>query len=66
MRAWIERVAVLERELGRVEGRLQISEVAESTLGDQLERERERADRVERELRSARLSWWQRWLGPRD
>jgi excisionase family DNA binding protein len=34
----------LERELGRLEGRLQITEVAESTLRDQIERERERAD----------------------
>jgi hypothetical protein len=56
MRECVERVVVLERELGRIEGRLQISEVAESTLRDQLERERERAYRLERELRSARLS----------
>jgi excisionase family DNA binding protein len=46
-REWIERVAVLERELGRLEGRLQLTDVAESTLRDQLERERERADRLE-------------------
>jgi len=37
----------LERELGRVEGRLEITEVAESTLREQLERERERTDRLE-------------------
>jgi hypothetical protein len=37
----------LERELGRMEGRLQITEVAESTLRESLERERERADRLE-------------------
>jgi hypothetical protein len=64
MAAWIERVAVLERELGRIEGRLRITEVAECTLREQLQRER--AGRVGGELRSARLSWWQRWLGPRD
>jgi hypothetical protein len=38
---------VLQRELGRLEGRLQITEVAESTLRESLERERERADRLE-------------------
>jgi predicted RNase H-like nuclease (RuvC/YqgF family) len=46
-REWIERVAVLERELGRLEGRLQLTEEADSTLRDSLERERERADRLE-------------------
>ena len=46
-REWIERVTDLERELGRLEGRLQITEVAESTLRESLERERERADRLE-------------------
>jgi hypothetical protein len=34
----------LQRELGRVEGRLQITETAESTLREDLERERERAE----------------------
>jgi hypothetical protein len=34
----------LQRELGRVEGRLQITETAESTLRQELERERERAE----------------------
>jgi excisionase family DNA binding protein len=46
-REWIERVTELERELGRVEGRLQITEQAESTVRESLERERERADRLE-------------------
>jgi excisionase family DNA binding protein len=46
-REWIERVTELERELGRLEGRLELTEVAESTLREQLERERERADRLE-------------------
>jgi chromosome segregation ATPase len=40
----LSKVETLQRELGRLEGRLQITEVAESTLRDQLERERERAD----------------------
>ena len=34
----------LQRELGRVEGRLEITETAESTLRQELERERERAE----------------------
>jgi excisionase family DNA binding protein len=46
-REWIDRVTELERGLGRLEGRLQITEVAESTLRESLERERERADRLE-------------------
>jgi hypothetical protein len=61
---------LLERELGRIEGRLQISEVAESTFKDQLERERLRADeerdraqRFEEELREARRPWWRRAFG---
>jgi len=76
-REWIQRVAVLERELGRIEGRLQITEVAESTLRDQLEREqrradeerqradeeRDRANRLAEELREARRPWWSRWFG---
>jgi excisionase family DNA binding protein len=76
-REWIERVTVLERELGRIEGRLQITEVAESTLRDQLEREqrradeerqradeeRDRANRLAEELREARRPWWSRWFG---
>ena len=33
----------LQRELGRLEGRLEITETAESTLRQDLERERERA-----------------------
>jgi excisionase family DNA binding protein len=49
-REWIERVASLERELGRLEGRLELTERAESTLREDrerlledLDRERERA-----------------------
>ena len=58
-----ERVESLQRELGRLEGRLEITEVAESTLREQLQRERERADRLEDELRDARRSWWSRIFG---
>jgi excisionase family DNA binding protein len=49
-REWIERVAALERELGRLEGRLELTERAESTMREDrerlledLDRERERA-----------------------
>ena len=49
-REWIERVTALERELGRVEGRLELTERAESTMREErerlledLDRERERA-----------------------
>ena len=59
-REWIERVTVLERELGRIESRLQITEAAESTLRDQLERERLRVDE-ERD----RATVWKRSYGRR-
>jgi excisionase family DNA binding protein len=76
-REWIERAQELERELGRLEGRLELTEVAESTLRDQLERERKRADeerqradeerdrakRLEEELREAQRPWWRRVFG---
>ena len=58
-----ERVESLLRELGRVEGRLELAEMAESTLREQLERERERADRLEEELRDARRPRWRRMFG---
>jgi hypothetical protein len=45
----------LERELGRVQGefraRQELTQITESTLREQLERERERADHLEEELR---------------
>lgn len=53
-REWIERVTTLERELGRLEGRLELTERTESTLREErqriledLQREREKADRLE-------------------
>ena len=63
VRDYQERVEALQRELGRLEGRLELTEVAESTLREQLERERERADRLEEELRDARRPWWRRVFG---
>ena len=46
------RMEALQRELGRLEGRLELTAVAESTLRESLERERERAD-TERERAEA-------------
>jgi excisionase family DNA binding protein len=37
-REWIERVTTLERELGRLEGRLELTERAESTMREERER----------------------------
>jgi hypothetical protein len=63
-REWIERVEVLQRELGRLEGRLELTEVAESTLREQLHRERERADRAEAALEAERSKgFWSRLFG---
>ena len=50
----LERLVDAEREIGRLEGRAQLTEVAESTLREQLQRERERADRLEAELEAER------------
>jgi len=64
------RVEAFQRELGRLEGRLELTEVAESTLRDSLERERERADAAETEARALReelarreIPWWRRLFG---
>src|SRR5215217_5827537 len=58
-----ERVEALQRELGRLEGRLEIESVARSTLEESLQRERERADRLEAELAEARKGFWRRLFG---
>ena len=67
------RVEALQRELGRLEGRLELTERIESTLRVQLERERERADEAELEARRLRAAleevrkperpWWRRVFG---
>jgi excisionase family DNA binding protein len=68
------RVEDLSYRLGRSEARAELTEQAESTMGEErerliadLERERERAERLERELREAReaaaRSWWRRIFG---
>jgi hypothetical protein len=58
------RIEELNRELGRLEGRLELTEVAESTLRESLQRERERADRLEEELQQERSKgFWRRVFG---
>ena len=62
--ALIERLAQAEHARGRAEQRLELTEHAESTMREQLERERERADRAERELAELRgLGFWARLFG---
>jgi excisionase family DNA binding protein len=57
----------LSYRLGIAEGRLQLTEVAESTLRESLNRERQRADaaeleakRLRDELEEARQPWWRK------
>jgi len=60
----VERVETLAMELGRAQGQLELTEVTESTLREQLERERERADRLEEELQTERSKgFWARLWG---
>ena len=62
--ALIERLAQAEHARGRAEQRLELTERTESTLREDLERERERADRAERELSELRgLGFWARLFG---
>ena len=63
----LERVESLEREAGRLEAQLALESVTKTTVEEQLEREkqlhnetRERADRLEEELREARQPWWRK------
>jgi hypothetical protein len=63
-----DRVTELERALGRLEGemraRAELTATTESTLRESLERERERADRLEEELRDERAKgFWARLFG---
>lgn len=64
------RVEDLQRQLGRLEGRLELTERTESTMQQErerlmadLDRERERAERLEQELQAARRPWWRRVFG---
>jgi excisionase family DNA binding protein len=63
-RELIDRIATLERELGRVEVRAELTEQAHSTTQDDLRRERERAERLESELAELRArGFWARLFG---
>jgi hypothetical protein len=54
IRGLAARLEDVQYELGRAEARLELTAQAESTLREALERERERADRLEAELREVR------------
>jgi excisionase family DNA binding protein len=63
-------VRTLRYELGLSRGRLELTEQAESTLREALERERERADaereraeKLQAELDHARLPWYRKLFG---
>jgi excisionase family DNA binding protein len=58
------RLVELAERVGRAEARAELTERAESTVREALERERERADRLEEELRQERSKgFWQRLFG---
>ncbi len=64
------RMEELLLQLGRLEGRLELTVQTESTLRDERDRllaerdrERERAERLEEELRQSRRSWWSKLFG---
>jgi chromosome segregation ATPase len=73
----VERLEDLQRHLGRLEGRVELTQDIETTLREQLKHERERADRLEAELReaeaeihaveaalyNARRGWFKRFFG---
>ena len=70
LRRAIERVETRTAEAADLRARLELTGKAESTLRENLERERERADalqleteRLRAELEEARLSWWRRFFG---
>jgi septal ring factor EnvC (AmiA/AmiB activator) len=67
LRDIIERAERLQRELGRLEGKIELTDTTESTLREQLEREQQRADKYEaqlqeirQELEEARRPWWRK------
>ncbi len=70
LRRAIERLETRTAEAADLRARLELTEKAESTLRESLDRERERADalqlekdRLRTELEEARLSWWRRFFG---
>lgn len=70
LREMLLRLEARTHEAGELRARLELTERAESTLREGLERERERADRereraerLEEELRQARRGFWRRLFG---
>jgi excisionase family DNA binding protein len=62
--ALIDRLAQLEHQLGRAEAVAELTEEAHSTTQEALQRERERADKLEAELRDERSKgFWARLFG---
>ncbi len=58
---WLDRIEALQRQLGRLESRLELTEQAESTVREERDRllqdlQRERAERLEAQQRVERLS----------
>ena len=50
-------------EIGELKARLELTSQTESTLREQLQRERERAERLEGQLEEGNRSWWRRFFG---
>ena len=70
MEALHERIESLQHDLGRARERAELTELAQSTLREQLSRERARADqererakRLQAELEEARRPWWRKVFG---
>ncbi len=64
LRELLLRLEARSAEAGDLRARLQLTERAESTLREELARERARADRLEAQLRDFRSRpWWRRLLG---
>lgn len=63
------RVETLQRELGRLEGRLELTEKTESTMAEerqrlieQLEEERAERRRLQQRVEELTLPWYRRWF----
>lgn len=80
-REWVDRVNTLEREIGRLEGRLELTEQTESTIREDRDRllqerneqqgradeERRRADELQRRLDSeVSRGFWSRLFGGKE
>src|SRR5215218_3664180 len=63
MRELTARLETRAAENAELRTRLELTEKADSTLREQLDRERERADRLEERAEKLRRSWWRRMFG---